>query len=64
MKFILLSILALVAFAVAAEGRQLDIAEDLKIRWHMDEPNVTYFSENNMNKSKVLVNQFKQIVNQ
>ncbi len=47
MKFILLSILALVAFAVAAEGRQLDIAEDLKIRWHMDEPNVTYFSENN-----------------
>lgn len=46
MKFFFVYLLGLGASG-AVQGRNLDAAEDLRVRWHMDEPNITYFSDNN-----------------
>lgn len=37
----------LVSLATVCDGRKLDVAEELRQKWNMDEPNITYTSENN-----------------
>ncbi len=48
-QILILWLLAIVASVGATRGRKLetDGGNDLKIRWHMDEPNITYFPGNN-----------------